>query len=1097
MKKNYFSGIVTVLLTFFISTVIAQNQEERQQIIKDYNLNELQKLESKYRSDFKKEKAKAERLARVNNWPVSYNDENGNLYELIMISDEGNPIYYQTDNVDAAISTRANYLHNGGGLGLNLEGQGMTAHVWDGGLARGTHQEYDGPGGENRYSIGDNSSALSFHGAHVTGTIIASGVNSDAKGMAPQASAVGHDWNDDLAEATAAAANGMLLSNHSYGFNATAIPDWWFGAYLQVSSDWDNLMFNAPYYLMVNSAGNDGNNNSANADPLEGNSSFDKISGRKASKNAFVVANGQDATINGDGSLGSVARNSGSSEGPTDDLRIKPDIMGNGTGLFSTYESSDTAYNTISGTSMASPNVCGSMLLLQQYHNESYGSFMKAATLKGLVLHTADDIEMVGPDAETGWGLMNTKAAAEVISNNGLGSWISEETLSNGESFTMTVESDGSSPLMASISWTDRPGVANTGTANDGTPVLVNDLDIRITKDASTFSPWRLTAVNANDMGDNVVDPYERVDVNGASGTYTITVTHKGSLVGGSQNFSLIVTGVSSDFTINSSNTNQTVCSDIDAIYNFNYQQVGGGATNLSVNGLPNGATVDLSASSLSSTGDFTVTIGDLVNLPADTYTLDIIGDNGSETETRTLTLRVLHPDFSNNLQVITSPADGSTGVLTSSLIFDWEENLNAESYNIEISTDPTFSTVDFNGTETGLNFNATNLADETVYYWRVRPDNRCNNGIYSPIYSFQTGIIDCSNTFTATDFTDATIPFNQSDFNAFVPIEVTGGLTINSITVNTDISHGDVEDLIVYLQEPAALGSNNVILLENPCDLNDNIENTTFDDTGADLVCNAGTPAISGTIKPQDLLSSTAGKDADGTWFLGAFDTAVFNGGVINSASITICTSEENTNVPNFTNNGINVSTNSTYTTVPGDIEVTTASETASEQVYTLIELPAIGELKRNGTDLAVGDTFTQEDVNTSLITYTNTETAAFNDQMKVGIINSANGWLGNQIVTITATLLSNDEFNFKNLVIWPNPTKGEITVNFNSVNSQDVTISLFDIQGRKIKESSHKINGGLFQQTIDYVGITNGVYLLNIKQGNREITKRVIVSD
>ena len=132
----------------------------------------------------------------------------------------------------------------------------------------------------------------------------------------------------------------------------------------------------------------------------------------KVSKNSLIVANGQDALINADGTLNSVTISSSSSEGPTDDLRIKPDITGNGTGLYSTYESADDIYNTISGTSMASPNITGSLLLLQQYYNEMFGSFMRASTLKGLALHTADDIGVKGPDAVTGWGLMNAKKVA-------------------------------------------------------------------------------------------------------------------------------------------------------------------------------------------------------------------------------------------------------------------------------------------------------------------------------------------------------------------------------------------------------------------------------------------------------------------------------------------------------------------------------------------------------------------------------------------------------------------------------------------------------------------------------------------------------------
>src|SRR5690606_13088119 len=118
--------------------------------------------------------------------------------ELQKILPDGSLIYYTTFNVNAAKSTRTNHLNSGGSLGLNLMGHNMTAHVWDGGLARTTHQEYDGAGGNNRFSIGDGTTALHYHSAHVTGTIMASGVSANAKGMAPHALAVGYDWNFDL-----------------------------------------------------------------------------------------------------------------------------------------------------------------------------------------------------------------------------------------------------------------------------------------------------------------------------------------------------------------------------------------------------------------------------------------------------------------------------------------------------------------------------------------------------------------------------------------------------------------------------------------------------------------------------------------------------------------------------------------------------------------------------------------------------------------------------------------------------------------------------------------------------------------------------------
>lgn len=540
-------NLLAIVCLFLASSAVAQTNQQKARITNQYNQQVLTSLEQTFSAKAQSQKQEAIQMAQQKGWEVKINLEDGRYAELQKVTATGEPIYYITYNVDAAKSTRTNFLNSGGGLGLNLNGDNMTAHVWDGGLARASHQEYDGAGGSNRFSVGDGSSTLNFHAAHVTGTIIASGVQAAAKGMAPHANAVGYDWNSDLSEATNAAANGMLVSNHSYGYRGDQLPDWYFGAYIDESRDWDNLMYNSPYYMMVVAAGNDGNQNSYNGSPLDGNSSFDKLSGHSTAKNNLVVANAQDANIDSNGNLIGVSINSSSSEGPTDDYRIKPDITGNGTGVYSTYESSNTAYNSITGTSMASPNVSGSILILQEHANNVFGNYVRAATLKGIVLHTADDAGITGPDAVWGWGLMNAKRAAETMTGAGTSSKVEELTLNNGQTYSVTVESDGTSPLLASISWTDQGGTANTGTTNLTTPVLVNDLDIRVTKNSTTYSPYRLTGVNSNSKGDNNVDPFERVDINNASGSYTITVTHKGSLASGSQDFSLVVTGVSGE----------------------------------------------------------------------------------------------------------------------------------------------------------------------------------------------------------------------------------------------------------------------------------------------------------------------------------------------------------------------------------------------------------------------------------------------------------------------------------------------------------------------------------------------------------------------
>ena len=110
-----------------------------------------------------------------------------------------------------------------------------------------------------------------------------------------------------------------------------------------------------------------------------------------------------------------------SSWGPADDGRIKPDISANGVGLFSTNSGSDDDYRSASGTSMSTPSVCGSIGLIQQHYENLNGenNFMKASTVKALVIHTADQ---TGNDlAQTtilDGGLMNTMNAILKISQN-------------------------------------------------------------------------------------------------------------------------------------------------------------------------------------------------------------------------------------------------------------------------------------------------------------------------------------------------------------------------------------------------------------------------------------------------------------------------------------------------------------------------------------------------------------------------------------------------------------------------------------------------------------------------------------------------------
>jgi len=580
------NGIFMILffVTSAINIVSAQTSQQRLKIAANNKKTELANFKSNLVSEYALERTHLQEVAKLNNWKIKETLANGKKIELQGIGADGSPLYYETYSDEAGLVSRASTLNTDGMMGLRLDGDGMNVGVWDAGIALQNHVEYN-----SRIAIGDENSEVDTHATHVTGSIISTGLKKDARGVANMANVISHDWTRDKIEVTEAAADGLLLSNHSYGIKADRVPDWYFGAYTKVAQDWDKIMYNAPYYLMVTAAGN-AQKSRDNETPTFGKiaDGFDVLLGFTISKNNITVA-GANSKIDNNGNLKNAEVSAYSSFGPVDDGRIKPDLAGNGGSILSTDASSNTSYDISSGTSMATPGVTGSLLLLQQYHEELYGEYMRAATLKGLALHTADDIDAEGPDYKMGWGIMNSKNAAELLNNKDFISHVSEESLENGESFSFEVSAEGNETLIASISWTDvQSSFTNSGDLNNTTAALVNDLDIRITQNGQSFLPWKLNpaqAGNAATKGDNKVDPFERIDIPNASGTYTITVTHKGELVNAIQDFSLIISGVMmttcsisapeiSLDTVDVSSVELTWSASEDGLYEIQYKEV-------------------------------------------------------------------------------------------------------------------------------------------------------------------------------------------------------------------------------------------------------------------------------------------------------------------------------------------------------------------------------------------------------------------------------------------------------------------------------------------------------------------------------------------
>ena len=561
------------------------------------NTEELNKFARTHIKSAEKDRKKAFKEAEKNDWITFKVFENGKVMSLQSLDAEGHPLYLVTDNNSyAAGTTRANKLYTNGGLGLSLSGSSNFLKdkigEWDGGYVYVFHQEF----ANNRIQNKNLNAVLSQHATHVAGTIMAAGVNPNAKGMAfGLQNLISYDFNSDSPEMAAEATKGMLISNHSYGYiagwyynsspsgggaarwewmgNNGDYEDYKFGLYDNTAKNYDEICYQAPYYLPVKSAGNNrGETGPAvgqtyyvqvsgawtgftrTAGDIYSNDSYDCLSLTSNAKNILTVG-AISGIPNGPFTPNNIQISSFSSFGPTDDGRIKPDVVGMGVSLTSTIPTSPTAYGSLSGTSMSAPNVTGTLVLLQEaYAQKNAGAVMRSASLKGLVIHTADDAGNAGPDYIYGWGLVNAEKAAKVILGDGAGSTnihkIIQDELNQGASKTISLISSGSGPLVATICWTDPAGTPTTGTTyDDRTPKLVNDLDLRISDGTQTYLPYKLDPeqpANVATTGDNIRDNVEKIIIPNAipGKTYTLTINHKGNLSSGKQAYSLILSGV-------------------------------------------------------------------------------------------------------------------------------------------------------------------------------------------------------------------------------------------------------------------------------------------------------------------------------------------------------------------------------------------------------------------------------------------------------------------------------------------------------------------------------------------------------------------------
>jgi hypothetical protein len=396
---------------------------------------------------------------------------------------------FKTFNDGARAAASVDPLHS---APYNLLGTGVVVAEWDEGWVDTTHDDLSG-----RVTIGDSGANVSNHSTHVAGTVMGDGTRSSGtyKGMAPNATLISYEWPDfgpseAIGEANDSIANyGAVISQNSWGYYIDSSTCYKMGDYDDFSQAYDNITKGIGVdgrMTVVFAAGNERDKTYCN----QTENPYNTTAGPGGTaKNVITVG----AVNSNDNSMTSF-----SSWGPTDDGRIKPDLVAPGCQLTGDLGITSTitgnTYGTYCGTSQAAPVISGITALIYEKYRAVFGDDPLPSTVKAIMIHTAEDLNNTGPDYTTGWGLVNaTRAVNKIAENSGDVIVILEGNVTTtGETDTYYIDiPSGQISLKITLVWDDYP--ADITSAKQ----LVNDLDLVVTNSSEDrFYPWTLDKNN-------------------------------------------------------------------------------------------------------------------------------------------------------------------------------------------------------------------------------------------------------------------------------------------------------------------------------------------------------------------------------------------------------------------------------------------------------------------------------------------------------------------------------------------------------------------------------------------------------------------------
>jgi len=463
-----------------------------------------------------------------------------------------------------------------------FKGAGQIVAMGDTGLDMGDvqniHADFTGAvlRGRNFAPFGKSWEDPMGHGTHVAGSVVSRGTKSQGqfKGGAHEAGFIAHSlWSPMLNNLMVPT---KLSDMFADGFTAGArvhTNSWGsarsFGTYDGFARQVDEYSFNNPDMLVIFAAGNSGVDMNK-----DGRIDADSIGSPATAKNVLSVGASENYELQGgiqrkvselrnakdiwgaepiySSKISDIPQGLAmfSSRGPTDDGRIKPDVVAPGTNILSTRTRHPNGnplwglygddYAWSGGTSMSTPLVAAAAAvtrqILQTQHKIQNPS---SSLLKAVLMNTATDLfpgqygaggatqgqELLTarPNSDQGFGLVNMKTILEKDSFLALED--QRQGLSTGESQSFNVTVPQGARLAVTLVWNDAPAAESAGRA------LVNNLDLEVSGPETQYA--------SNDAVNN----FEHFEKIAKPGSYTIKVIGRQVPNGrqGRQPFSLVV----------------------------------------------------------------------------------------------------------------------------------------------------------------------------------------------------------------------------------------------------------------------------------------------------------------------------------------------------------------------------------------------------------------------------------------------------------------------------------------------------------------------------------------------------------------------------